>query len=317
MKNPLATLDKARMLLEKATKIDEVKEIRDKAEALRMYAKEQRMGLEAQNYCAEIKIRAERRAGELLKKIPKESGKRTDLTSSHDDTRLQDLGISRPQSSRWQQMAALPKKEFEQHVEETKAASQELTTASTLRKAKQYIGQQKPDAAPLPKGKYRIFYADPPWDYGNSGLPEYGHAKTHYPSMTIPELCSLPIEDMAGNDAVLFLWVTSPLLEDSFRVIKAWGFKYKTSFVWDKVKHNFGYYNSVRHEFLLVCTRGSCTPDNKKLFDSVQSIERDKTHSQKPNEFRKIIETIYDKGKKIELFARDQIAGWKAWGNEA
>ena len=121
---------------------------------------------------------------------------------------------------------------------------------------------------------------------------------------------------MSDDDAVLFLWVTSPLLEECFPVIKAWGFKYKTSFVWDKVGHNYGHYNSVRHELLLVCTRGSCTPDAKELFDSVQSIEKSRNHSEKPERFREIIDTLYASGQKIELFSRQTVPGWKAWGNE-
>jgi len=86
--------------------------------------------------------------------------------------------------------------------------------------------------------------------------------------------------------------------------------------VWDKVKHNFGHYNSVRHEFLLVCVRGSFTPENNKLFDSVVQVERTKEHSEKPEEFRNIIETLYPSANKIELFARKKIKGWSIWGNE-
>ena len=99
-------------------------------------------------------------------------------------------------------------------------------------------------------------------------------------------------------------------------MIRAWGFEYKTSFVWDKVKHNFGHYNSVRHEFLLVCTRGSCTPDNSELLDSVQSIERSAKHSEKPEEYRKIIEKMYTHGRKLELFARSRHEGWEAYGDQ-
>jgi len=179
-------------------------------------------------------------------------------------------------------------------------------------------------APPPPTGKFRVIYADPPWKYNDTlaiskdGLGEsYGPAEAHYPPMTILELCALPVKELAEDNAVLFLWTTSPLLEDTFQIIKAWGFKYKSSFIWDKVKHNMGHYNSVRHEFLLVCTRGSCTPDVKRLFDSVQSIERTAKHSQKPAEFREIIDTIYPNGNRIELFARDAASGWDAWGNEA
>lgn len=170
--------------------------------------------------------------------------------------------------------------------------------------------------AELPQSKYRIIYADPPWQYGNS-MPEYfTEQANHYQLMTLEDICAMKIRAITEDNAVLFLWVTSPILEDAFKVIEAWGFKYKTSFVWDKIKHNMGHYNSVRHELLLVCVKGSCTPDNLKLFDSVVSIERTE-HSVKPEYFREIIDTLYTSGKRIELFARTTVDGWEAYGNES
>lgn len=166
-----------------------------------------------------------------------------------------------------------------------------------------------------PLYKYRVIYADPPWQYSDKqDIETLGGAQKHYPTMPLEELKSLPIP--AEDNAVLFLWTTSPMLEDSFKVINAWGFQYKSSFVWDKVAHNMGHYNSVRHEFLLIAVRGSCVPDVKKLFDSVQSIER-KEHSKKPEAFRNIIDTLYTHGKKLEMFARETHAGWDVWGNMA
>ena len=97
------------------------------------------------------------------------------------------------------------------------------------------------------------------------------------------------------------MWVTSPLLEECFPVIKAWGFKYKTSFVWDKVGHNFGHYNSVRHELLLVCTRGSCTPDEKDALRQRDHRRKSRTHSEKPETFRRMIDSLYTWGNRIEL----------------
>lgn len=170
--------------------------------------------------------------------------------------------------------------------------------------------------AALPEGKYRVLYADPPWEYGDKLIEGYGAAEHHYPSLSIEELADLPVKDLAGPDAVLFLWVTSPLLADVPVVIEAWDFEYKTSFIWDKVKHNYGHYNSVRHELLLLCTRGSCIPETNKLFDSVVTVERTEKHSEKPEEFRKIIETLYPTGPRIELFARKEVPGWQVWGNE-
>jgi N6-adenosine-specific RNA methylase IME4 len=177
--------------------------------------------------------------------------------------------------------------------------------------------------AKLPTGKFRVFYADPPWSYGSSGVINesdgYGKAARHYPQMTIAELCALDIHGLTETNAVLFLWVTSPLLDECWPVIKAWGFEYKTSMVWDKQAHNYGSYVSVRHEFLLICTRGSCTPDNPTpMPSSVISVQRSKTHSEKPEAFRAVIDRLYDGGaeQKIELFARRAVPGWSQWGND-
>lgn len=167
-----------------------------------------------------------------------------------------------------------------------------------------------------PEGKYRVIYADPPWDYGNTQPDYQTEQRDHYPTMPLKDICALPVKEMALDDAVLFIWVTSPTLEESFQVIRAWGFKYKASFVWDKIGHNMGHYNSVRHEFLLICVRGSCQPDVAKLFDSVLSEER-QGHSKKPDFFYDVIDTIYPHGPRIELFARQTRKGWSGYGNQA
>ena len=198
---------------------------------------------------------------------------------------------------------------------------QQVKRDESKKRKSEDLFQTQQELKPTEK-KYRVIYADPPWKYGEEQHVDMGNVQTkvlgtHYPSMSIKELCELPVRDITGNDAVLFLWVTSPLLEECFPLIKAWGFKYKTSMVWDKIKHNVGNYVSVRHELLLICTKGSCTPDVRKLFDSVQSIERT-THSKKPEEFRKIIEHIYTDGNKVELFrCGNSPEGWDVWGNES
>lgn len=175
------------------------------------------------------------------------------------------------------------------------------------------------DPAPM-TGKYRVIYADPPWKYGDTrdGLAGYSAAVDHYPAMSIPDLCDLPVKELAEENSVLFLWTTSPLLEDVFQILNAWGFRYKASIVWDKVGHNVGHYVSVRHEFLLICTRGSCLPDIPTLHDSVVSIEKTREHSRKPDYFRELIDELYPYGSRIELFARGEPPGeWVAWGNES
>ena len=128
----LTHFNKAKNELMLATKIDEVKEIRDKAEALRAYAKQAGESLEMQNQCAEIKIRAERRAGEL---IPEQITIGRPEKGSHDVT-LKDMGIEKMQSHRWQAIASVPEEKFEEHIATTKADKKELTSISVYRLAK-------------------------------------------------------------------------------------------------------------------------------------------------------------------------------------
>ena len=173
----------------------------------------------------------------------------------------------------------------------------------------------------LPDGKYTVIYADPPWNYndkqGGTISKRYGAAEKHYPSMNLISLKSMDIQRLSAKNAVLFLWATSPLLPDALELCRAWDFQYKSAFIWDKIKHNMGHYNSVRHEMLLIATKGKCTPQIPKLFNSVQTIERTAKHSEKPEKFREIIDTLYPEGNRIELFRRGKpVKNWVVWGNE-
>jgi len=167
----------------------------------------------------------------------------------------------------------------------------------------------------LPNRKYQIIYADPPWQYGNSMPGYFKEQANYYPLMTIDEICNLPIRELSDNNSALFLWVTSPILEESFRVINAWGFEYKTSFIWDKIKHTMGHYSSVRHELLLLCIKGTYPIQNIKLYDSVYSEERTE-HSKKPDFYYEMIEYLYPNSNKIELFARNKRDNWDNYGNQ-
>lgn len=131
----LSHFDRVRRELEIASSIDEVKKIRDQAEALRQYARQQKLSLEMQNKCAEIKIRAERRAGKILSDMDKHPPGPSSGDRSHDGTdppRLVELGISKNQSSRWQSIASIPEEEFEDRVEEVKRKNGELTSREFL-----------------------------------------------------------------------------------------------------------------------------------------------------------------------------------------
>jgi N6-adenosine-specific RNA methylase IME4 len=306
----------------------------NKVKAIEIWAQAEKKDAELQNMIAEQKIRTQRILGQLIQEgqrkgeiARKGESKYNSLVSNKNKRTLTDIGISRKDSSIFQTIADIPQELFDNTIDEKKDAikKSELTTTSMVKVAIEFKKQQRENemkdvVIEKTDKKYRIFYADPPWKYNEVQHANEGnfHMKPlgiHYPSLSITELCDLPIKDLSEENAVLFLWVTSPLLEECFPLIKAWGFKYKTSMVWDKVKHNVGNYVSVRHELLLICTKGSCTPDIKKLDDSVYSEERTE-HSKKPEYFRNFIDKIYPKGDRIELFAREQWEGWDVWGNE-
>jgi N6-adenosine-specific RNA methylase IME4 len=171
-------------------------------------------------------------------------------------------------------------------------------------------------AGELPAGRFRIVYADPPWQYQD--IPASHAAELHYETMAINEIANLPVRDLVADDAVLFLWVPAPQLLSVGPVIEAWGFEHKTGIVWDKLRPNWGHYVSVRHEHLLICTRGSCTPDRPTpMAPSVLAYPRGR-HSEKPPEFRTLIDRLYPFGRRVELFARGRVpAPWVPWGNQA
>ncbi len=184
------------------------------------------------------------------------------------------------------------------------------------------LRESLPDrVADLPTGQYRVFYADPPWQYGDerAGLAGYSDsaAAAQYPTMPLAEICVMNVKGMAAPDSVLFLWATFPLLPDALEVVKAWGFTYKTAFVWDKQRPNMGNYHNACAELLLVATRGSCTPEIDTRFSQVQTRPRGR-HSEKPDDWRRMIDDMYPTGPRVELFRRgDAPKGWTVWGNEA
>ena len=143
-----------------------------------------------------------------------------------------------------------------------------------------------------------------------------GGAIDHYNTMSLEDIKALPVKELTEDDAVLFMWTTAPLLEEAFEVVNAWGFKYMSNIIWNNVLPNLGNYTSVRYEHLMIATKGRGTTDNTERPNSVQTIERTGRHSEKPEEFRNIIETLYTYGNKIELFSRKKVEGWEVYGNE-
>ncbi len=168
--------------------------------------------------------------------------------------------------------------------------------------------------------KYNIIYADPPWKYWESGNK---NQELHYTTMTIDDICDLPIRDIADDNCVLFLWVTYPILKEAFRVIESWGFKYSTAaFVWvkkNKVQDTpfigCGAWTRANSELCLLATKGSIMRLDASISQVVESpIEE---HSKKPDVVRDLITRLVGELPRVELFCRHPADGWDVWGNEA
>lgn len=202
-------------------------------------------------------------------------------------------------------------------------------------------------AALRPPGGARVILADAPWDFEAwSAKGEGKSAKRHYPTMSIDDICALPIQSLAAPHCALFTWMTWPMMPDWTRVLDAWGFRY-AGLAWEWIKYNEatgkyafggGYGTRKNLEPCLLATRGD--PQLRKeapgsLFGpqtipaGVRSVRdfilampadtiraRRREHSRKPDEQYTRIETLFD-GPYVELFSRSSRKGWTSWGNEA
>lgn len=167
------------------------------------------------------------------------------------------------------------------------------------------------DLSGAPRGHYSTIYADPPWSYSNKATRSA--ASGQYDTMPVDDICRLPVADLAAENAHLHLWTTNAFLFEARRVMEAWGFTYKSVFVWAKPQMGIGNYWRVSHEFMLFGMKGKLPFQSRRL-KSWAAINRTK-HSRKPDEVRQMIEEA-SPGPRIELFAREQFRDWDVFGNE-
>jgi len=157
----LVRYEAARAALQAAHDVDEVKDIRDKAQAMAAYAK-QAQDTALVMWASEIKVRAERKAGEMLAEM-KVNGSRAKATDNlkagpkspevTSGTTLDSIGVSKKQASTWQKVAAIPEEKFEKAVAATKESAGVVTTAAVLRTATKPKRAATEKAAAAPKEK--------------------------------------------------------------------------------------------------------------------------------------------------------------------
>lgn len=338
--NDLAVIDSAEQALIKANSIEELSKVRIEAETLRIWAKKVHKGMAAQNRIAEIKVKAERKTGQILKQMEKnKGGQPSEKNQAHhvpSTPTLKDLGIHRLQSQRWQQIADLPNEVFEEALSQFKRNQKEITSSFFLKLSKQLKAQKNISTTSINNNKretgstnnlenligqkFGTIYIDPPWQYGNQITR--GSTDNHYPTMSLDKIRDLPIPALSEEQCHLHLWTTNGFLEESLSLIRHWGFTFKSTLIWAKgeVKSNelkiqlgMGNYWRGCHEILLLGVKGKLTfpPNNIR---SVQLAKRG-SHSAKPSQIRDLIEQV-SPAPYLEMFGRETVKGWTVFGNQ-
>jgi len=330
--------DDLKTSIEASTTLSEVKEFRDKAEAIRHFAQVSGRAEAVVRRYAELRLRAERRGGQLLLQMPKQGPgdyRRSNGVSLQPlAPTFEEQGIDKSQAHRWQRLASIPHQAFEDWVSKVS----EITTVGALQVARQY---QREKASFFRKtsmfrevtGRYAVILADPPWSYDDVSAKEnrWGGAENHYSTISTEDLCSFRLKEedrektvpeVVEDDSLLFLWTTAPMLPDALKVMEAWGFEYKTvAFTWVKKNKDgtpfmgMGNYTRSNAEYCLLGIRGKgVSREDAGVHSIVESVRL--SHSEKPGEVRNRIVTLVGDVPRIELFARAKVKGWDCYGDQ-
>ena len=340
----LVQYDAARKALASATRVDEVKSIRDKAVAMVVYAKQAKDG-ELIAHATAIRKRAERRLGELMEedrkagKLAKPPGgskqrpKKDRVAKQPDVKTLLDQGIDKNLADRARKAAAMSEDSFEKQVSKAvkvavaategdaavvKAARKEQQEEKRARRTSREVELATKIVA-LPDRRFGVILADPEWRFEpwsrKTGMDRA--ADNHYPTSVLEVIKDRDVQSIAAKDCILFLWATAPMLPHALAVMEAWGFDYVSHYIWNKDRTGTGYWSRNKHELLLIGVRGNVPcPAPGKQWDSVIDASVGK-HSEKPECFLSMIEEYFPNIPKIELNRRGPPRkNWSAWGYE-
>ena len=314
------SIDGALEALAEARTPEQLVDLSDRAEALRRYAQRARLGLTAQNRCAELRLRAERKLGQYLGGTPRNSGGRPKpVPLGNGFPTLEDLGISRKLSHRAQRLAAIPVKDFERYLGTAAEQEWEITTRlllhyferrrATASNRQRIVGGRIEDLIGFAAAGNRMgcIVIDPPWPILGSTLP--------YEAVEMDELRDLPIPELAAERCHIHLW-TLPNSHHrmAYDLIEYWGFRVVSEFVWCKPQPGKGHYWRMSHEILLTAVRSVDDRFDDLSLCSWMVAPRGR-HSEKPDAIRELLERA-SPGPRLELYARKLVPGWFAWGHE-
>jgi N6-adenosine-specific RNA methylase IME4 len=322
MTQPVITIDGALRALASATTPDELIQLSNQAAALQVYARRAKLGMVAQNRCAEIRLRAERKLGELLTTTPRLHGRPKSVPDENTLPRLSDFGISRKLSHRVQRLAAIPQLDFDSWLRQAHHHQREITTRlllticeqrqAAVRNRRRIVGGRVDDLGAFARNhKMGCIMIDPPL------APNRGWAPP-YMTMSLEELQRLPIHDLASPDRChLHVWTLPNEYMFALKpIIDGWGFRLVSSLAWVKpAALGRGNYWRISHEILLTAVLADRDDrfDDRGLRSWIEAPRG--RHSEKPDAVREMIERA-SPGPRLELFARKVAPGWFAWGHE-
>lgn len=172
-------------------------------------------------------------------------------------------------------------------------------------------------AAIRPFEGYKCILADPPWAFSANSEAKPGKgARRHYPTMKTAEIAAIPVRALAARDSLCLMWATAPMIEDALKVLKAWGFRYKSQLVWPKNRIGTGYWARNAHELVLIGRRGKFPCEQPALFPTSIIPGKVQQHSRKPTWLHDVIDARHPDIPKLELFARAARPGWTVLGNQ-
>jgi N6-adenosine-specific RNA methylase IME4 len=275
----------------------------------------------------DVILAAGARIGEEIAKIPKANARRRFTAPGKSSSSRKEAMPSGTQRARYQKLAAA-KPKLKAIAKRLREQGKDATPTAVVRELTQ--GDKKTARAEreralgtkqlaLPDKRYGVIVADPEWNdtvwSEETGMDR--HAGNHYPTSDAKAIEARPVADIAASDSVLFLWTTNQHLRIAIGVLEAWGFEYKSNYVWGKDKISTGRWNRSKHEILLVATLGKppCPAPGTQWESLIIAAKGE--HSAKPECFLEMIEQYFPTLPKIELNRRGPPRpGWDAWGNE-
>lgn len=322
----LIRYEAARQALTEANSVDEAKDWSDKAAAMQAYARQANdSGLE--RMAAEIRLRAKRRIGEISASLESAQGTNqyVELRPAAGTKRdvLSDVGLSKSEAHRCEQLAKVPEDQFEGYLAECRddkrVASSDAVTSHFIREQRRdqnsaRLSVVKGKSVVVPNGLYDVIVIDPPWPMKKIERDvRPNQSDFDYPTMTEEDLRKLALP--ANKNCHAWVWTTHKFMPMALRLLEAWSLRYVCNFVWHKSGGfqpiNLPQYNC---EFALYARRGVPSFIDTKAFNVCFSAPRTK-HSEKPQEFYDVVKRV-TAGRRLDMFARREIEGFDGYGNE-